>query len=86
FVAHELFHTWNSAPALGSPEGEALLVKEGGAELARVMATASLSNQAPSPWLPRVGSMYNACLFDLPPGQSIAKALDQRAPGGLPYD
>lgn len=86
FVAHELFHTWNSAPALGSPEGEALLAKEGGAELARVMATASLSNQAPSPWLPRVGSMYNACLFDLPSGQSIAKALDQRAPGGLPYD
>ena len=86
FVAHELFHTWNSAPVFGSPEGEGLLAKEGGAELARVMATASLSNQTPARWLPRVGSMYNACLFDLPQAQSVAAALDKRAPGGLPYD
>lgn len=86
FVAHELFHTWNSAPALGSPEGEALLAKEGGAELARVMATASLSNQTSAQWLPRVGSMYNACLFDIHRAQSVASALDKRAPGGLPYD
>lgn len=86
FVAHELFHTWNSAPGLGSPEGEALLAKEGGAELARVLATASLANQSPAQWLPRVGSMYNACLFGLRRGQSIADALQNRAPGGLPYD
>jgi hypothetical protein len=30
--------------------------------------------------------MYNACLFDLPQAQSVATALDKRAPGGLPYD
>ena len=86
FVAHELFHTWNSAAVLGSPEGVGLLAKEGGAELARVMAMASLANQPPAQWLPRVGSMYNACLFDLPQGQSVTVALDKRAPGGLPYD
>nr|WP_199043452.1 hypothetical protein [Dyella sp. ASV24] len=86
FVAHELFHTWNSAPALGSPEGEALLAKEGGAELARVMATASLSNQTSAQWLPRVGSMYNVCLFDIHRAQSVASALEKRAPGGLPYN
>lgn len=87
FVAHELFHTWNSAAEIGSPEGEGLLAKEGGAELARVLATASLSNQAPAQWLPRLGGMYNACLFDLPKTQSIAAALkQQRAPGGLPYN
>ena len=45
FLAHELFHTWNSAPTLGSPEGKALLAKEGGAEFARIVASAALDQQ-----------------------------------------
>jgi hypothetical protein len=85
FLAHELFHVWNSAPELGSPEGEALIAKEGGAELARIMMVGMLNRQSPGSWLDQIASTYNACLFDLPQGVSIATALKQRTSDRLSY-
>lgn len=86
FLAHELFHTWNSAPALGSPEGEALLAKEGGAEFARIVATAAVRRQPSRVWLDAIGKAYNSCLYELPRKDAIAKALQSRNPGKMPYD
>ncbi|HEX7816524.1 hypothetical protein [Dyella sp.] len=87
FLAHEIFHTWNAGPALGSPEGEALLAKEGGAEFARVIATALVLKQDRATWLGKVSDAYDRCLAQLPKDRSLAAALnDARAPGSLPYD
>jgi hypothetical protein len=86
FLAHELFHSWNSEGALGSPEGVALLAKEGGAELARILATAAVLHEPAQDTLDAISRSYNACLFELPAGKSIAQALEAAQPGPLPYD
>lgn len=86
FLAHELFHSWDTDAVLGSPEGEALLAKEGGAELARILATAAVLHEPPQATLDAISHAYNACLFELPAGKSIARALDASQPGRLPYD
>ncbi|WP_430391948.1 hypothetical protein [Dyella sp. 20L07] len=85
FLAHELFHVWNSAPLLGSPEGEGLLAKEGGAELARVIATASLAGRSPKEWLGSLDGANNGCLVGSSADNSIAAALKNPSPGMLPY-
>ena len=86
FVAHELFHSWNSGGALGSPEGEALLAKEGGAEFAKVLATAHVLHRNESEWLKDVAAAFNACRYAQREGISVRAALQNRSPGGLPYD
>jgi hypothetical protein len=86
FLAHELFHSWNTARALGSPEGEALLAKEGGAELARILATAAVLHEPMQNTLDAISHAYNACLLERPAGKSIAQLLEASQPGSLPYD
>jgi hypothetical protein len=85
FLAHELFHTWNSAPSLGSPEGEALLAKEGGAEYARMVATAHVRGGDDNV-LAAVSQSLNACQSRIPATVSLRQALDRRDPGQLPYE
>jgi hypothetical protein len=87
FLAHELFHSWDSDATLGSPEGEALLAKEGGAELARIFATAHVLGQPRREIWNAVARSYNACLLALPHDAGIAATLaDHPQPGPLPYD
>ncbi|HEX5305406.1 MAG TPA: hypothetical protein VFW82_04900, partial [Dyella sp.] len=86
FLAHELFHSWDGDALLGSPEGEALLAKEGGAEMAKIFATPALLKE-PAQGVPdAVAQAYNACLLELPAQAGLAAALAKRAPGRLPYD
>ncbi|MGN6227222.1 MAG: hypothetical protein ACTHNM_07305 [Dyella sp.] len=87
FLAHELFHSWDSDATLGSPEGEALLAKEGGAELARIFATAQVLGQSRQEAWTAVARSYNACLLELPHDAGIAATLaDHPQPGQMPYD
>lgn len=87
FLAHELFHSWDSDATLGSPEGEALLAKEGGAELARIFAAAQVLGQSRQEAWNAVARSYNACLLELPHDAGIAATLaDQPQPGQMPYD
>ena len=86
FLAHELFHSWNSTAPLGSPEGEALLAKEGGADLAKIFASAKVLGQPPQSVWDAVSRSYDACLLELPHGTSVAAALTNPQPGPMPYD
>ncbi|MFK2902463.1 hypothetical protein ISP17_00695 [Dyella ginsengisoli] len=87
FLAHELFHSWDSDATLGSPEGEALLAKEGGAELARIFATAQVLGQSRQEMWNAVARSYNACLLALPHDAGIAATLAAHPqPGQMPYD
>lgn len=85
FLAHELFHSWDSGPALGSPEGEALLAKEGGADLAKIFAGGAVLGQSRQAIWDAVARSYDTCLLQLPPDTSLATALQRRQPGVLPY-
>ncbi|MEW5835797.1 MAG: hypothetical protein AB1832_12095 [Pseudomonadota bacterium] len=86
FLAHELFHSWNSSAPLGSPEGEPLLAKEGGAVMAEIFATAQVLGEPPQAVTDAVAQAYNACLLELPATIGVAAALAGREPGKLPYD
>lgn len=86
FLAHELFHSWNSSAPLGSPEGEPLLAKEGGAVMADIFATASILQEPPQVVADAVAARYNACLLALPAATGLSSALAASAPGDLPYD
>lgn len=86
FLAHELFHSWDGDAVTGSPEGEALLAKEGGADLAKIFATATMMKESPQAVLDAVAQAYNACLLELPATTGVAAALAGREPGHLPYD
>lgn len=86
FLAHELFHSWNSGALLGSPEGEALLAKEGGADMAKIFVIANISGQSKQDVLDAVAQAYDACLLELPNGSSLAEPLGKLGPGHLPYD
>ncbi|OZB59999.1 MAG: hypothetical protein B7X39_10045 [Lysobacterales bacterium 14-68-21] len=86
FLAHELFHSWDGDAVTGSPEGEALLAKEGGADLAKIFATATMLKESPQAVLDAVAQAYNACLLELPAKTGVAAALAGREPGKLPYD
>lgn len=86
FLAHELFHSWNSDPLLGSPEGEALLAKEGGADLAKIFAGGQVMGASRQALWDAVAQSYDACLLKLRRGQSVANALADDQPGAMPYD
>ena len=86
FLAHELFHSWDSGAMLGSPEGEPLLAKEGGAEMAKIFATTTVLNEPARTVSDAVAQSYNACLLDLPATTGLAAALAVRDPRKLPYD
>ncbi|MDE1964231.1 MAG: hypothetical protein KGI42_10055 [Xanthomonadaceae bacterium] len=86
FLAHELFHSWNSGASLGSPEGEPLLAKEGGAVMAEIFATARVLGEPPQAVTDAVARAYNACLLELPTATGVATALARPEPGHLPYD
>lgn len=85
FLAHELFHSWNSDALLGSPEGEALLAKEGGADLAKIFAVGRIGGESSQSVWDAIAQSYNACLLTLPRTQSMAKALGDPQPGAMPY-
>ncbi len=85
FVAHELFHSWDSGPALGSPEGEALLAKEGGADLAKIFAGGAVLGQSRQAIWDAVARSYDSCLLQLPNDISVATALQRPQPGTMPY-
>lgn len=85
YLAHELFHGWNSDALLGSPEGEALLAKEGGADLAKILAVGQVAGESPQAVWDAIAQSYDACLLKLPLRQSVAKALDDPQPGAMPY-
>ncbi|WP_017461699.1 hypothetical protein [Dyella ginsengisoli] len=85
FLAHELFHSWDSGPALGSPEGEALLAKEGGADLAKIFAGGAVLGQSRQAIWDAVARSYDSCLLQLPHDISVARALERPQPGAMPY-
>lgn len=84
FVAHELFHVWNVAHDMEPADDESDLASEGGAELARMFATAHIEGHAGQVWLAEAGTSLNNCLLALPAHGSLAAGhLDH---GRLPYD
>lgn len=85
FVAHEMFHVWNLGDHVRpADDGEASLASEGGAEFARLLATAILRGGGQRDWLAAVGQSLNACLLALPDRGSLAG--NDLAHGKLPYD
>lgn len=84
FVAHEMFHLWNSGDAMQAVDPVSSLASEGGAELARIFATAGIDGQGEPAWLDAATDSLDACLVALPVAGSLAHA--DLAHGRLPYD
>lgn len=84
FVAHELFHVWNAAQGMEPANDESNLASEGGAELAKMFATAHIEGSGQQTRLDEAGTSLNNCLLALPAHGSLAAGhLDH---GQLPYD
>ena len=84
FVAHELFHLWNTGDAMQVAGPVSSLASEGGAEMARIFATASVEGQGEPAWLNAATDSLDACLIALPATGSLADT--DLAHGQLPYD
>ncbi len=84
FAAHELFHVWNAAYGIEPADDESNLASEGGAELAKMFATARIEGDSQQAWLDEAGASLNNCLLALPAHGSLAAGhLDH---GQLPYE
>ncbi|MEO8777172.1 MAG: hypothetical protein ABI389_00690 [Rhodanobacter sp.] len=83
FVAHELFHVWNAAAGMQPVDAESNLASEGGAELAKMLASAHVEGDPDQAWLAEASTSLDDCLLSLPAQGSLAAGhLDH---GQLPY-
>ncbi|GLQ98187.1 hypothetical protein [Dyella mobilis] len=84
FVAHEVFHAWNAANGMHPADDESNLAVEGGAEFAKILATAEQQKQNQSAWWAGVSDALNRCLLELPTRGSLSDG--HLGHGMLPYD
>ncbi|MEO9079931.1 MAG: hypothetical protein ABI268_11555 [Rhodanobacter sp.] len=83
FVGHEIFHVWNATDGMEPVDAESNLASEGGAELAKMIATAHVEGNGTLAWLAEASNSLNDCLLSLPTRSSLAAGqLDH---GQLPY-
>lgn len=83
FVGHELFHVWNAADGIEPVDATSNLASEGGAELAKMLATAHVEGNGRQAWVAEASASLNDCLLSLPAQGSLATGhLDH---GQLPY-
>jgi hypothetical protein len=83
FVSHELFHVWNAADGMEPVGAESNIASEGGAELAKMFATAHAEGKGEQAWLAEASASLDDCLLSLPAQGSLAAGhLDH---GQLPY-
>lgn len=84
FIAHEIFHVWNSRVNFVDG-GNSLLAVEGGAELASVFVRAKTVTQPNLFVLNSVSEALNRCQLDLAYGNSLSQLLQSPHPGAVPY-
>ncbi len=83
FVGHEIFHVWNATDGMDPADTESNLASEGGAELAKIFATAHVEGKDEQAWLAEASTSLGDCLLSLPTQGSLAAGhLDH---GQLPY-
>lgn len=83
FVGHEIFHAWNAASDMEPIDAESNMASEGGAELAKMFATAHVEGNGKQAWLAETSASLDDCLLSLPSHGSLAGGhLDH---GQLPY-
>lgn len=83
FVGHEIFHVWNAADGMEPADAESNMASEGGAELAKMFASAHTEGKGQQAWLAEASTSLNDCLLSLPAHGSLADSgLDH---GQLPY-
>lgn len=85
FIAHEIFHIWNSSVSF-EQQGDSLLAIEGGAELSRVLVGAEAAKDPMESVVSQVTGALNRCQFQLAFGSSIHELLKSQQPGRVPYD
>jgi len=84
FIAHELFHVWNTSGG-HQADPTSLLALEGGAELAKVLMTFDRTHDA-TLVLNDVSDAMTRCQLEQAPPSKLRELLANPRPGRLPYD